>query len=97
MTLASAKAPLKPSAASHPSPNIALGMGEFKRISNIMKLDAGISMSSEKVNLVHARLQKRLRALSLTSFKDYCALVEDKAGHDSLSRCRALRCQNTRL
>ncbi|MDB2438696.1 protein-glutamate O-methyltransferase, partial [Hellea sp.] len=45
-----------------------------------MKKDAGISMPNEKVNLVHARLQKRLRALSITSFKDYCDLVEHKAG-----------------
>ena len=80
MTIAAAQATLKSAAAFHPSPNIALSLGEFKRISSIMKQDAGISMPNEKVNLVHARLQKRLRALSLTSFKDYCELVEDKAG-----------------
>lgn len=66
--------------AHHPSPNIALGLSEFKRIANIMREDAGIAMSEEKVNLVHARLQKRLRALSLQSFKKYCLLVESKEG-----------------
>lgn len=64
----------------HPSPNIALGLGEFKRITRIMYEDAGIAMSEEKINLVHARLQKRLRALSLKSFKSYCQLVESKEG-----------------
>lgn len=65
---------------SHPSPNIALGLNEFKRIARIMKQDSGIKLADEKVNLVHSRLQKRLRALQLKSFKDYCAYVEDKAG-----------------
>lgn len=66
----------------HPSPNIALGLSEFKRIAKIMQQDAGIHMPDEKVNLVHARLQKRLRHLGLSSFKDYCKLVESNAGKD---------------
>lgn len=65
---------------SHPSPNIALGLNDFRRIARIMKQETGITLADEKVNLVHSRLQIRLRALQLKSFKDYCAYVEDKAG-----------------
>lgn len=60
--------------------NVSLGLPELRRIAKIMKTDAGISMSDDKINLVHARLQKRLRALSIQSFKEYCAYVENKAG-----------------
>jgi chemotaxis protein methyltransferase CheR len=64
----------------HNSPKVSLGLSEFKRVSKIMKIDAGIDLPDEKVNLVHARLQKRLRQLGLSSFKDYCDLVESADG-----------------
>jgi chemotaxis protein methyltransferase CheR len=46
----------------------------------MMKDDAGITMHEHKVNLVHARLQKRLRALQIQSFKEYCNFVEGSSG-----------------
>lgn len=62
--------------------NVSLGLPELRRITKIMKTDAGITMLDEKLNLVHARLQKRLRALSIRSFKEYCAYVESSEGAD---------------
>jgi len=54
---------------------------DFKRISAMVHGDAGISLPEAKATLVYSRLAKRLRALGLDSFKDYCALV---AGADGL-------------
>jgi chemotaxis protein methyltransferase CheR len=52
-----------------------LTMADFRQIAAILHDDAGISLSESKAALVYARLAKRLRALGLSSFRDYCALV----------------------
>lgn len=54
---------------------------DFRKISAMVHGDAGIHLPDAKATLVYSRLAKRLRALGLTSFKDYCALV---AGDDGL-------------
>lgn len=54
---------------------------DFRKISAMVHGDAGISLPDAKATLVYSRLAKRLRALGLTSFKDYCVLV---AGNDGL-------------
>jgi len=82
MALANIQPALNSAATHTPQSNVALGLPEFRRISKIMKLDAGITMPDDKVNLVHARLQKRLRALQIRSFKEYCAHVEDPSGRE---------------
>ena len=48
---------------------------DFRKISAMVHGDAGIHLPEAKATLVYSRLAKRLRALGLTSFKDYCALV----------------------
>jgi len=53
-----------------------IGPKEFRRIAALVREVAGISLSDSKMTLVQARLAKRLRALGLRSFRDYCALVE---------------------
>lgn len=77
--------------------NVSLSLGDFKRIADIMKLEAGISMSDDKVNLVHARLQKRLRALSLDSFRPYIALVEGQSAEGRAERKVLLNALTTNL
>jgi chemotaxis protein methyltransferase CheR len=80
---------MTPSGAPHPpsaSANMVEGEfafteADFRRISAMVHGDAGISLPAAKATLVYSRLAKRLRALGLTSFKDYCALV---AGHEGL-------------
>ncbi|MBO0664339.1 protein-glutamate O-methyltransferase CheR [Jiella sp. MQZ9-1] len=67
--------------------NASLGNGEFlmteKDFSTIAKLlyeDAGIFLAETKATFVYSRLSKRLRALGLQSFKDYCTLVQGREG-----------------
>ena len=62
---------------------------DFKKISAMVHGDAGISLPDAKATLVYSRLAKRLRALGLTSFKDYCALVADANGVDERQKMLA--------
>ncbi|HZZ68204.1 MAG TPA: CheR family methyltransferase, partial [Phenylobacterium sp.] len=55
--------------------------GDFRKIAAMVHGDAGIALHETKATLVYSRLAKRLRALGLASFQDYCALV---AGHDGV-------------
>jgi len=53
---------------------------DFDTIAGILLSEVGISLSENKVNLVYSRLAKRLRALRLTTFRDYCELVTSPEG-----------------
>ena len=56
--------------------------GDFQFIARTLHGEAGIHLPPSKANLVYSRLAKRLRALGLESFRDYCALVGSSAGAD---------------
>jgi chemotaxis protein methyltransferase CheR len=62
---------------------------DFRRISAMVHGDAGIHLPDAKATLVYSRLAKRLRALGLTSFKDYCALVSAAEGVDERQKMLA--------
>jgi chemotaxis protein methyltransferase CheR len=62
---------------------------DFRKISAMVHGDAGIHLPDAKATLVYSRLAKRLRALGLTSFKDYCALVADSNGVDERQKMLA--------
>ena len=62
---------------------------DFRRISAMVHGDAGIHLPDAKATLVYSRLAKRLRALGLTSFKDYCALVSASEGVDERQKMLA--------
>ena len=62
---------------------------DFRKISAMVHGDAGISLPDAKATLVYSRLAKRLRALGLNSFKDYCALVADAKGVDERQKMLA--------
>lgn len=53
---------------------------DFEFIAATIYEDAGIHLPSTKANLVYSRLAKRLRALGLENFRDYCALVGSESG-----------------
>jgi chemotaxis protein methyltransferase CheR len=53
---------------------------DFKDIAAMLYADAGIYMPESKTTLVYSRLVKRLRALQLESFRDYCDLVGSPDG-----------------
>ncbi|ADG12171.1 protein-glutamate O-methyltransferase CheR [Caulobacter segnis] len=71
---------------------------DFKRIAALLYDLAGISLPDSKATLVYSRLAKRLRALGLRSFADYCAFVaSDKGGDESQEMLRALTTNVTRF
>jgi chemotaxis protein methyltransferase CheR len=53
---------------------------DFRRIAAMLHGDAGIALPESKATLAYSRLAKRLRALGLASFKEYCALVASTEG-----------------
>ncbi len=58
-------------------PELVLSEAEFERIRELVREHTGIALSDAKRQLVHGRLSRRLRALKLTSFTDYIALLEN--------------------
>ncbi len=62
---------------------------DFRKIAAMLHGDAGIALPESKATLVYSRLAKRLRALGLASFRDYCALVADAANIDERQRMLA--------
>jgi chemotaxis protein methyltransferase CheR len=55
---------------------------DFRTIAATLHAAAGIALSETKATLVYSRLAKRLRALGLESFRQYCALVTGQDGLD---------------
>jgi chemotaxis protein methyltransferase CheR len=52
---------------------------DFNRIAALLQKDSGIHLQESKSSLVYSRLAKRLRALHIESFKEYCKLVVEDA------------------
>ncbi|CAN7143867.1 protein-glutamate O-methyltransferase [Phenylobacterium sp. LjRoot219] len=55
---------------------------DFRTIAATLHAAAGIALPDSKATLVYSRLAKRLRALGLESFREYCALVTGADGLD---------------
>lgn len=71
---------------------------DFRQIAAILHADAGIALEENKAALVYSRLARRLRALGLTDFAGYCALVASPAGADErLEMLAALTTNVTRF
>jgi chemotaxis protein methyltransferase CheR len=49
----------------------------FREIARMAKAEAGIDLPRSKATLVYSRLAKRLRALGISTFSDYCATVRE--------------------
>lgn len=62
---------------------------DFRQIAAMLHADAGIYLPESKATLVYSRLAKRLRALGLESFRDYCALVSQGGGVDERQKMLA--------
>jgi chemotaxis protein methyltransferase CheR len=58
-------------AAADPQREFAFSNGDFEFLAKLAYARAGISLSESKRNLVYGRLSRRLRALGLTSFREY--------------------------
>lgn len=55
---------------------------DFRQIAELVHSEAGIVLTESKVNLVYSRLAKRIRAIGLRSFREYCALIQGEEGVD---------------
>lgn len=53
---------------------------DFQAIASLVYERSGIVLATHKSDMVYSRLTKRLRALGLTSFRDYKALLAGPAG-----------------
>ncbi len=53
---------------------------DFDAIVTMVRETAGISLGASKRDLVFGRLNRRLRALGLSSFAEYCALIDSPDG-----------------
>ncbi|KQI71387.1 chemotaxis protein [Loktanella sp. 5RATIMAR09] len=53
---------------------------DFQMISDLANARYGLFLQPSKKALVHSRLAKRLRALKLASFEDYCSLLNKTEG-----------------
>lgn len=53
---------------------------DFLAIARMLYDDAGIALTESKASLVYSRLAKRLRALGLESFREYCKFVGGAEG-----------------
>ena len=61
-----------------------LAEGDFRRIASKLKAETGIHLPDNKKTLVYSRLSKRLRALKIDSFQEYCDLLESKDAGDEV-------------
>jgi chemotaxis protein methyltransferase CheR len=55
---------------------------DFRQIAELVHSEAGIVLPETKVNLVYSRLAKRLRAIGLRTFREYCTLIQAVEGAD---------------
>ena len=63
-----------------------LSSRDFKDITEALHADTGIFLPESKSAIVYSRLSKRLRALGLRSFRQYCALLTTDDGVDERQR-----------
>ena len=64
----------------HSSQEFTFSDHDFQMISELANRRYGLFLQPSKKALVHSRLAKRLRALKLTSFEDYCSLLNKTEG-----------------
>ena len=70
---------------------------DFQRIAKMLHDDAGIALPDAKATLVYSRLAKRLRALGLASFKEYCAILTEDGGRNAGERQQMLAALTTNV
>ena len=58
---------------------------DFRFISSLVHKQTGIVLAEHKKDMVYSRLVRRLRALKLGSFAEYCELLASDAGEDEIS------------
>lgn len=70
--------------------------GDFEFLRKVASDRTGIVISEDKFNMFYARLSRRVRALRLSSFKEYCAyLQEERADKETLELINAITTNQT--
>jgi chemotaxis protein methyltransferase CheR len=69
---------------------------DFNRIASLLQRESGIHLQKSKASLVYSRLAKRLRALAIESFDEYCKLVAADA-EERMNMLAALTTNVTRF
>lgn len=71
--------------------------GQYRKWRDLIYEKSGINLGQEKLDLVRARLSKRLRKLGLTSFDDYFDMVtrRDETGHELITAIDLLTTNKT--
>ncbi len=64
--------------------DMTISASNFQTIADVLYKNAGINLSKDKENLVLSRLSKRLRALGLSCFGEYCDLISSEEGKAEL-------------
>jgi len=68
-----------------PFRHVRISERHFKLLGEFIQSEAGIKMPPAKKTMLEARLQRRLRALGMDSFDEYCDyLFGDEGGHDEV-------------
>jgi chemotaxis protein methyltransferase CheR len=62
---------------------------DFRCIAAMLHADAGIALAVSKATLLYSRLAKRLRALGLTNFRQYCELLAEPGEREERGRMLA--------
>lgn len=57
---------------------------QFRFLADLANKQTGIVLGDHKKDMVYSRLVRRLRALKLKSFAEYCELMQSEAGGDEL-------------
>lgn len=65
-------------------PEYKLSDADFQTIAQALREETGIFLADSKKQLVYSRLSKRLRALKLDGFNDYCQILESDDSADEL-------------
>lgn len=70
---------------------------DFEAVARMLREEAGIELPDAKEPLVYSRLAKRLRALGLTAFSEYLALVSQPGSDEGMRMLSALTTNVTRF
>lgn len=58
---------------------------DFQFLAGLAQARTGIVLAEQKKDMVYGRLARRLRALKLQSFREYCNILQSPAGADEMS------------
>ena len=61
------------------------GPEDFRFVADLVRQRSGIVLADNKQDMVYGRLSRRLRALGMTTFNDYCAFVKSPEGREELT------------